>query len=42
MRERYPAWTRHTETLLARDAVQKTIAAEGIVIFGNVAIARPT
>ena len=42
MRERYPAWTRHTETLLARDAVQKTIAAEGIVIFGNVANARPT
>lgn len=35
MRDRYPAWTRHAERLLERDAVQRTIAAEGIAIFGN-------
>jgi glutathione S-transferase len=35
MRERYPSWTRHTERLLERDAVQRAIATEGIVIFAD-------
>jgi glutathione S-transferase len=35
MREQYPAWTRQTERLLERPAVQQTIAAEGITVFAK-------
>jgi glutathione S-transferase len=35
MRQRFPAWTQHTERLLERDAVQRTITTEGIVIFAD-------
>ena len=30
MRSRFPHWTRHTERMLDRDAVRRTIAVEGI------------